>query len=62
MEQFAKLSTGNRRRGSSPRLSAQRKKTCTERTGLFLTIHFWVSNGLYVIILLNDKMFSTFGS
>ena len=26
MEQFAKLSTGNRRRGSNPRLSAKNKK------------------------------------
>ena len=31
MEQFAKLSTGNRRRGSNPRLSAKNEKTSAIR-------------------------------
>ena len=38
MEQFAKLSTGNRRRGSNPRLSAsQGSKTSALRTGFFVS-------------------------
>ncbi len=38
MEQFAKLSTGNRRRGSNPRLSATKgSKTSALRTGFFVS-------------------------
>ena len=38
MEQFAKLSTGNRRRGSNPRLSAsEESKTSALRTGFFVS-------------------------
>jgi hypothetical protein len=35
MEQFAKLSTGNRRRGSNPRLSAKYEKKPAQSAGFF---------------------------
>ena len=45
MEQFAKLSTGNRRRGSNPRLSAsQGSKTSALRTGFFVSSRLIYSN------------------